>query len=70
MAWSQTSNRFESCSGNMAVNWEASLAGKVRCGRDVCCIGGGHEGGNNECDERGIHNERSVQIHEVIERGS
>ena len=50
MAWSQTSNRFESCSGNMAVNWKASLAWKVGCRRDICCIGGGHEGGNNECD--------------------
>ena len=70
MAWSQTSNDFGNCSGNMAVNRKASLAWRFGCRCDDCCISGGHEGGNNECDERGIHNERSLQIHEVIERGS
>ncbi len=51
----------------MAVNWKGSLAWKVGCRRDVFCIGVAHKDGN-ECDERVMHNERTVQIHELTER--
>ena len=60
MAVGHASNDFGSCAGNMGVNWRGSLARELGCRRDVCCIGGGHKGGN-ECDERGVHNERTVQ---------
>ena len=49
----------------MGVNWKGSPAWKVGCRRDVCGIGGGHKGGN-ECDERGVHNERTVQNHDRL----
>lgn len=55
------SNGSRSCVGDAGANWNGSLNSKARRRRDNCCIGAGHEGGN-ECDEYVVHDKGTVQI--------